>query len=70
MGRVGGRLTKRKLIEVSLPLEAINKQAVEEVVLEVSAENASGFSEALARTVGQKSWVLGFDLGDFGAVQW
>lgn len=40
------------------------------IVLEVSAENSSGFSEAVARTVRENSKVLGFDKSDFEDVEW
>jgi len=40
------------------------------IVLEVSAENAEGFSEAVARTVRENSKVLGFDLSEFEDVEW
>lgn len=40
------------------------------IVLEVSAENSDGFSEAVARTVRENSRVLGFDKSDFEDVEW
>ncbi|MFC7501531.1 Swt1 family HEPN domain-containing protein [Nocardioides sp. CPCC 206347] len=40
------------------------------IVLEVSAENSEGFSEAVARTVRENSKVLGFDKSDFEDVEW
>lgn len=40
------------------------------IVLEVSAENSEGFSEAVARTVRENSRVLGFDKSDFEDVEW
>ena len=40
------------------------------IVLEVSAENSDGFSEAVARTVRENSRVLGFDKSDFEDVSW
>ncbi len=40
------------------------------IVLEVSAENSDGFSEAVARTVRENSKVLGFDKSDFEDVKW
>ena len=39
-------------------------------MLEVSAENSDGFSEAVARTVRENSRVLGFDKSDFEDVEW
>ena len=41
-----------------------------EIVIEVSAENAEGFTEGLARTVRENSRVLGFDLSEFEDVEW
>lgn len=40
------------------------------VVLEVSAENSEGFSNAVARTVRENSKLLGFDKSDFEDVEW
>lgn len=40
------------------------------IVLEVSAENSDGFSEAVARTVRENSRVLGFEESDFEDVEW
>ena len=40
------------------------------IVLEVSAENSDGFSEAVARTVRENSRVLGFEESEFEDVKW
>lgn len=40
------------------------------IVVEVSAENTDGLSEAIARTVRENSKVLGFDLSEFEDVEW
>lgn len=41
-----------------------------EFVLDIRAENSSGFSESAVRTVKENSRVLGFDISEFEDVEW
>lgn len=41
-----------------------------EIVVDVRAENSSGFSESVIQTVKEINRVLGFDVSEFQDVQW
>ncbi|MET3861413.1 hypothetical protein ABIE38_002346 [Dietzia sp. 2505] len=41
-----------------------------EIVLDIRAENSSGFGENVVRTVKENSRVLGFDVSEFEDVEW
>jgi len=61
---------KRKLIEVALPLEAINRESAREkaevtITVEIEATAESGFDDDIRRTVSENARTLKFETHEF-----
>ena len=65
-----GESVKQAVEEVLRHIAAAEGAENVEVLLDVRAENSSGFSESVVRTVKENSRVLGFDVSEFEDVEW
>lgn len=67
---VMGESVKQAIEEVLRHIAAAEGAENFEIVLDVRAENSSGFAENVVRTVKENSRVLGFDVSEFEDVEW
>lgn len=65
-----GESVKQAIDEVLRHIAAADGAENIEIVLDVRAENSSGFGENVVRTVKENSRVLGFDVSEFEDVEW